>query len=545
MPQEHRLDALVVGAGFTGIYALHVLLSQGFNAKAIDKAPEVGGTWWWNRYPGAMSDTWSHLYRYSFDKELLETYPWPRWYVTQPEVLEYLRHVVDRHNLRQHLQLATEMNAARWDDQAKLWHVTCSTGDVFVVRYLLTGLGLLNQPLIPDIPGIETFRGNIAHTASWDPTVSVDDKRVGVVGVGSSGVQFVTAVAPRVKSLHVFIRRAQYSIPSGNRLVGDDERRAINARYRQIWAEARASSVAMGFPEPNRQLMDLSPADREQLLENLYQSGSGLRFMLGGFADVLVDRTANEEVCHFLRKKIAGIVKDPAKRAMLTPTESYARRPLCDDGYYERFNQDNVFAVEAMKNPITAIVPEGIRMADGTVHELDVIVLATGFVSFTGSYASVALTGRHGPTSLHDLWENHGASTYLGMSVAGFPNLLVLNGPTTAFANIPPLAETNVEFAVELMKRAESLSAQRGYPCEIEATAEAAKKWAELCEAMAEGSIFRDAPSWLFRQNIPGKKSMTQMYVGGLGRLRGVLADVKRRGYEGFKEPVGQTKAHL
>ncbi|KAE8353515.1 hypothetical protein BDV28DRAFT_133020 [Aspergillus coremiiformis] len=538
MAQEHHLDALVVGAGFGGIYALYSLLKEGLTAQAIDNAPDVGGTWYWNRYPGALSDSWSHLYRFTFDPELLRSYPWRKRYLTQPEILKYLQHVVERYHLRPHMQFSTRMQNAEWNDATKTWTVRCHTGDVFHVRYLFTALGLLLKAHIPAMPGIERFQGEIHHTSDWTPDVALENQRVGVIGVGSTGVQVVSAIADQVKSLHVFVRHPQYVVPSGNRDVTAPERDLINQNYRAILADARTSTFAMGTPEPSRTLRSLSPADRALLMEELWQTGNGFMFMVGGFSDIVTDDAANEEMAQFIRNKIAGIVEDPQKRAVLTPREPYGRRPLCNDGYYEAFNRDNVFAVDVSTHAITEVTPDGIRTADGTVHELDVIIFATGFDAMDGSYAGVGIQGRGGQ-NLYDLWKPSGPSSYIGMSVSGFPNLLLVNGPHMVFANIPLSLETSVDFTMDLVRRSEEISTRTGCQCEIEASEEAQRAWTDESRSSLAGTVFEKLPSWLLGKNIDGKAPSVPFYFGGLGKFRALLADIKAKGFEGFQSPLG------
>lgn len=537
MPQEYHIDALVVGTGFGGIYALHSLLQLGLNVKAIDKAEDVGGTWWWNKYPGAMSDTWSHLYRYTFDDELLQTYPWSRWYVTQPEILEYLRHVVQRYDLRRHMHLSTEMTSAIWDDAASHWTMRCRSGDVFHARYFITALGILHQAHVPDFPGVSTFQGDLIHTGAWPADLDVTGKRVGVVGVGSSGTQVVTAIADRVKSLHVFIRRPQYSVPAGNRPVTAEDRSAINAQYPQIIREAKASFTAMGYTEPSRTLMSLSPADREQLLEDYWKGGNGLRFMFGSFSDIITDPAANEEVCRFVRRKIEQTVRNPAKRAVLMPTDLFARRPLCDDGFYDKFNRDNVFAIDVKRHPIQEITPRGLRTADGIEHELDVLVFATGFDGYDGSYNRVDIRGRGG-LALREKW-SHGPVSFLGQGVNGFPNLMMINGPNGGFVNVSTLSETNVEYMTDLVRHAEEFTKQTGRRCVIEPTERAEWAWTEACRSGANATLIVKVPQWLTNSNIPGKPNVVPFFFGGLGRLRAIMNEIKEKGFEGYEEPFG------
>ncbi|PYI16856.1 FAD/NAD(P)-binding domain-containing protein [Aspergillus violaceofuscus CBS 115571] len=552
-PQTHDLDALVVGTGFAGIYALHTLTQDGLRVQAIDQARDVGGTWYWNRYPGALSDTWSYLYRYSFDAELLRDYPAANRYSTQPEILEYLKHVVARYDLRRHMRFETVMEGAAWDDTIKKWRVRCrdiskpdeGKGEVqytYTVRYLVTALGLLHEPVIPDIPGLKegVFQGEVVHTAAWDPQTSLAGKRVGVIGVGSSGVQVVTAIASQVASLHVFIRRPQYSVPANDRPLTPPERAAINAAYPALWADVRASHLGMGFPESSRKFMAVSPADRERILETLWREGNGLQLMFGGFSDLTTDAAANAEVCRFLRRKIAAVVTDPRKARVLTPTEPYARRPLSDAGYYAQFNRAHVHAVDVRAHPITAVEAHGLRTADGTLYELDTLVVATGFDALDGSYARVHIRGRDDDADdLHERWRRTGSACYLGCAVSGFPNLLLVSGPMAAFANVPPLTETNVEFLRDLIRRAEAITRRTGTQCEIEATLAAERAWTEHCDVTARKTLFAQAPSWMFGANVPGKRPASRLYFGGLGPFRAKLAEVKACGWVGFKEPLG------
>ncbi|OJK03562.1 hypothetical protein ASPACDRAFT_1862952 [Aspergillus aculeatus ATCC 16872] len=565
-PQNTNLDALVVGTGFAGIYALHTLLQDGLRVQAIDKARDVGGTWYWNRYPGALSDTWSYLYRYSFDEALLRAYPAANRYSTQPEVLAYLRHVVARYDLRRHMRFETVMEGAEWDDATKRWRVRCRdigkkqegkeeeekevVHYTYTVRYLVTALGLLTEPVLPDIPGLKegTFRGQVVHTAAWDPTTALAGKRAGVIGVGSSGVQVVTAIADSVASLHVFIRRPQYSVPANDRPLTAADRAAINAAYPALWADVRASHLGMGFPESSRKFMAVSPADRERILETLWREGNGLQFLFGGFSDLTTDPVANEEVCRFLRRKIRGVVHDPQKAAVLMPREPFARRPLSDAGYYEKFNRDHVHAVDVMTHPITKVEAQGIRTADGTLYELDTIVVATGFDALDGSYARVEIRGRNPAETLTERWRRTASECYLGCAVSGFPNLLIVSGPMAAFSNVPPLTETNVDFLRDLIRRAEEISRQSGRQCEIEATHEAESWWTDHCDITARKTLFAQAPSWMFGANVPGKRPASRLYFGGLGPFRAKLAEIKARGFLGFEEPLGTgepLRSHL
>lgn len=408
MSHEYCLDALVVGTGFSGIYTLYTLVKEGLAVQVIEKEGDVGGTWYVNRYPGALSDSWSHVYRYAFDEELLQTHPVVRRYSTQPEILDYLKHVVEKHDLRNRIHFNTEMTAARWDDVAKEWRAQCQTGDIFRVKYLITAVGILVKPKVPDIPGLKRFKGQVVHTAAWDPSIQVKNKRVGVIGVGSSGVQVITAVASKVKSLHVFIRTPQYTIPANDKQMTPEEQKLMDEKFPQVWSDVLTSRLGMGFLEHDRPFKSIPLEEREKILEHLWRDGNGIQMMFAAFSDIAIDAAANEEVCRFLRRKIAEIVKDPEKRAVLTPKEAWNRRPLSDAGFYEQFNRENVHAIDIKKYPITKATAEGICTSDGKLHELDVIIVATGFDAMDGTYAQIDIQGREKGETLYDRWKRTG-----------------------------------------------------------------------------------------------------------------------------------------
>ncbi|OAP57822.1 hypothetical protein AYL99_08560 [Fonsecaea erecta] len=531
-------DALVVGAGFGGIYQLHKLLSLGLSVKVIDFASDVGGTWYWNRYPGAMSDTESYVYRYSWDKDDLQTYPWSHHYVKQPDVLAYLEHVVDKYDLRKHMQFDTEMVAADWDDEAGVWRVEVSTGEVFVVKYLVTALGLLSKANYPDIPGIQDFRGEMCHTAKWNPDLDLTNKRVAVIGCGSTGVQVITDVAKKVKTLTCFQRHPQYSVPSGDGPVSDEYRRYVNAHYPEIMKQVRNSVCGFGFVESTTPFHAVPPEEREKIFEALWQKGNGFRFMFGGFSDIATDRQANEAACTFIRKKIAQIVRDPQKAKKLMPHDYYARRPLCDGGYYEQFNRDNVEIVDVNETPITKITADGIQVSDGTVHKLDVIIFATGFDAIDGNYNRLRIRGRHGKT-LKEHWDPRGPTSYLGVFVPGFPNLCMITGPQGPFSNIPPAIELHVELISQMIERAEEDRRRSGgrqeHKSVIEALPEAEEEWLQQCEQAAEGSLFKETASWIFGNNVKGKKVALRFFFGGLAKYREAVQAMVDDGYRGFR----------
>ncbi|KAK0124157.1 hypothetical protein ONS95_009140 [Cadophora gregata] len=555
MPLQY-LDALVVGTGFGGIYQLKMLRDQGLKVKAIDKASDVGGTWYWNRYPGAMSDTYSLLYRFSWDHQDLMEYPWNTQYLQGPDILKYLQHVVKRHDLRKDMQFETEMQSAEWNESEGRWIVGLSTGETWSVKYLVTGLGLLSKTNFPAIPNLEKFEGELYHSANWPRDADLKGKRVGVIGNGSTGVQLITAIAQQdeVKELLCFQRNPQYTVPAGNGKLSQQERQEINENYQEIWEKAKQSYFAFGFDETSRPTFSVSPEEREKIYEEAWRIGNGFRFMFWTFGDIAVDEKANVEAQDFIKKKIRQIVKDPEKARKLCPTELYARRPLCDSGYYEQFNRDNVDIVDIKTNPITELTPVGVKTADGKVYELDVLICATGFDAVDGNYTRIAIKGREGE-SLKDHWSAIGPTSYLGIMVPNFPNLFMILGPNGPFANLPPAIEAQVEIISDLIARTEqstsakatrqknevngangahangSTKGEKPIRGVIEAEREAEDNWTQRCEKLSASSLFRKVDSWVFGKNIPGKKKAVMFYFGGLGpyikEASGLVEDMK------------------
>lgn len=522
MMAKTQCDALVVGAGLGGIYQTLKLRALGLRVVCIELAPEVGGTWYWNRYPGAMSDTESYLYRYSWDKEDLRTYPWDKHYLYQPDILKYINHIVDRHDLRSTIRLNTAMEAATWHEQEQRWIIECSTGDVFSAKYLVNALGILSKPYFPNIPGLQNFQGNLIHTAAW-PEVDLSQHRVGVIGNGSTGIQVMTALAPEVKKLISFQRSPQYSVPSGQGPVTKEYRKWVNENYDDIYDRVWKSNTAFGVPEVSRPTMSVGPDERREIFEKLWDQGNGFRFMFSGFGDITTSVEANREACKFIHSKIDEIVKDPAKASALKPTELYARRPLCDAGYYQIFNRPNVDIVDLRENSIQEVVPEGIMLQDGSVVELDTLVLATGFDALDGSYLRVAIKGQEGQT-LQEHWQD-GAITYASVSSAGFPNMFMISGPQGPFANFPCAIESEVNFITECIERAERGS---GY---ISAKRESELQWMDQCNRLTEGSVFKSTKSWIFGENIEGRQPRIKFYFGGLAAY---IAHTRREVDTGF-----------
>ncbi|NBM14203.1 NAD(P)/FAD-dependent oxidoreductase [Streptomyces sp. GC420] len=522
-------DVIVIGAGFGGMYALKKFRDDlGLNVRVFDKAGGVGGTWYWNRYPGALSDTESFVYCYSCDRDLLQEWDFDTRYLNQPQILRYLEHVADRWKLRPDIQLNTGIAAAHFNEADNLWHVQTDNGERHTAKYLVTALGLLSATNLPNIKGIETFQGDLVHTGAWPDDLELAGKRVGIVGTGSTGTQVITAIAPEVDHLTVFQRSAQYTVPVGNGPVSKEYVAQVKKDYDAIWAQVRESAVAFGFEESDVPYASVSPETRQAIFERAWQKGGGFRFMFETFADIATDEEANKGAQDFIKAKIAQIVKDPETARKLTPRDFYAKRPLCDSGYYATFNRDNVELVDVKENPIAEITAKGVRTSDGVEHELDTLIFATGFDAVDGNYKRFDLRGRDG-LAMKDYWRD-GPSSYLGVTVANFPNLFMVLGPNGPFTNLPPSIEAQVEWFTDLVKHAEDTGLST-----VEATADAEQQWTDTCQAIANATLFPKAQSWIFGANIPGKKNTVYFYLAGLGAYRKVLSDCQDASYKGFQ----------
>ncbi|TKG69228.1 flavin-containing monooxygenase [Prauserella endophytica] len=530
MSTQHTADhdAIVIGAGFGGIYMLHKLRNElGLSVRAFEKGGGVGGTWYFNRYPGAKSDTEGFVYRYSFDRDLLQEWDWNTRYLDQPDILAYLQHVVERYDLARDIQLNTEVTGAVFDEEALLWRVSTADGSEFTSRYLVNALGLLAKTNIPAIPGMESFAGRTVHTNAWPDDLDITGKRVGVIGTGSTGTQFIVAAAKMVDHLTVFQRSPQYCVPSGNGPVDPAEVAATKQNFDAVWEQVRNSVTAFGFEESTVEATSVSEEERQRVFQENWDKGNGFRFMFGTFSDIVTSPEANAAAAAFIRSKIAEIVQDPDTARKLTPTGLYAKRPLCNEGYYETFNRDNVELVSIKENPIEEITPTGVRTADGVVHELDVLVLATGFDAVDGNYRNMDLRGRGG-RHINEHWTD-GPTSYLGVSKAGFPNMFMILGPNGPFTNLVPSIEVQVDWISELVGHAERNGVRT-----VEPTQEAEDQWTATCKEIADMTLFPKVESWIFGANIPGKKHAVMFYMGGLANYRTQLADVRDAGFRGL-----------
>ncbi|HEY9413830.1 MAG TPA: NAD(P)/FAD-dependent oxidoreductase [Pseudonocardia sp.] len=533
-PTQTDYDAVVVGAGFGGIFMLYKLREElGLSVRLYDKASGVGGTWYWNRYPGAMSDSYADVYCYSFDKELLQDWGIPHRYVKQPQVLKYLEHVAERHDLYKDIQFDTGMTGAEFDEQRNVWTVRFDDGTEVTARYLVTALGLLSHRNIPAFPGLGSFAGETYHTGAWPQGVELAGKRVGIIGTGSTGVQVITEIAPIVGHLTVFQRSPQYTVPAGNRPMSDEEQAEIKGNYDAIWERARKSIIAFDVPESDVPAMSVSAEERRRIFQDAWDKGNAFRFSFGTFSDILVDPQANEETCEFVRSKIAEIVTDPETARKLSPRDLYAKRPLCDSGYYQQYNRDNVKLVHVGETPIEEIVPSGIRTADGVTHEFDVLIYATGFDAIDGSYKVLDLKGRGGLT-MQEHWAD-GPTSFMGVATNAFPNMFIIMGPNGPFTNLPPAIEVQGEWISDVIARAE-----RDGATTVEVTRDAEDGWTRICEDIANATLLPQSNAWFFGANIPGKPHAITFYLGGMVGYCDVLDEIVDDGYRGleFRTPA-------
>lgn len=521
-------DAVIVGAGFGGMYMTHKLRDkQGLRVQCYDNGSDVGGTWYWNRYPGALSDTESFVYCLSFDKQLLEDWTWKNRYVTQPEISEYLNHFADRFDIRKSYQFNTKVTRTVFNETTNLWEVETDKGDKVTAQHLITGLGILSATNVPAFKNQKAFKGQVYHTGNW-PREGVDfsGKRVGVIGTGSTGIQVITALAPKVGHLTVFQRSPQYSVPVRNHPLSAEYSKNVKANYESMWKQVFQSNVAFGFEESTVPAAGLPEEETDKVFEAGWQNGGGFRFMFETYCDIAIDPDANEAAASFIRKKIAAIVNDPDTAKKLMPTGLYAKRPLCDSGYYEVYNRDNVTLLDVKANPITEFTEKGIRTTEGE-FELDILIYATGFDAVDGSYTKMDIRGRNG-LSMKEKWSD-GVKSYIGVSNPGFPNMHMILGPNGPFTNLPPSIETQVDWIAQLIA-----SMRNNQQFIAESKQEAEDDWLATCTEVCNMTLFPKADSWIFGANIPGKKHSVNFYLGGLGNYRQKLSEEASSGYPNF-----------
>jgi cation diffusion facilitator CzcD-associated flavoprotein CzcO len=526
-----ELDALIIGAGFSGLYQLICLRDRlGLSVKVLEAAGDVGGTWYWNRYPGARCDSESHSYCYFFSKELVEEWEWSERYPEQPEIMRYMHHVAAKFDLMRDILLNTRVTKAHYDEALNRWNIETESGERFAATYLITAVGCLSAANIPDIPGLESFEGDWYHTAQW-PHEGVDfaGKRVGQIGTGSTGIQAAPVIAQTAGHLSVFQRTPTYSVPANNGPLSDEFKQYFRENHEEIRKIVESTPNGHPFIISERKVFDVTPEERAKIYEAAWEKG-GLQFR-ACFQDLMVNKAANDTAAEFLKGKIREIVKDPNTADALADIDHpYAtKRPPIDTNYFKTFNRDNVTLVNLRADPIERITPSGIKTRNAE-HKLDIIVFATGFDAMTGTLLKIDIRGRDGLT-LRDAW-HAGPRTYLGLQVPGFPNMFTMTGPgsPSVLCNLPVAIEQHANWITDCIAYMRENGIER-----IEPQPEAAEKWVAHVNEAADATLMPQAGhSWYHGANVPGKPQVFMPYSGGMTRYRAICNDIAAKGYEGF-----------
>ena len=525
-----EVDAVVIGAGFAGLCMVHRLKEMGLSHRAFEQGGGVGGTWYWNRYPGASSDSQSWVYSYTFSEALEQEWNWSCRYPEQPEILRYLEHVADRFDLRPSFDFNTRVTAATYDESSGFWTVETDGGERVRTKFLITAVGCLSAAQVPNIPGLDQFQGDWYHTGKW-PHEGVDfsGKRVGVVGTGSSGMQSIPVIAKQAKHLTVFQRTPNFSVPARNAPIEPEEMRRLKRDIKQIRETCRWATIGQPYDFKQTAALEVDPEERRQQYEADWQKG-GFEWMFGSYRDLLFDEKANETAAEFVREKIRGVVQDPEIARKLIPRGypiATKRLPL-DTNYFETFNRENVELVDLRESPIEEIVPSGIRTRDKT-YPLDAIVFATGFDALTGPLTRLGIRGKGGQ-GLGEKW-SAGPRTYLGVSTMGFPNLFMITGPgsPSVLGNMPTSIEQHVEWISDCIHHLRDKGAST-----IEPTKDAEDAWGVHVKELADATLFPQTDSWYMGANVPGKPRVFMPYIGGFGTYRKLCSEIAAKGYEGF-----------
>ncbi|MBV6761883.1 flavin-containing monooxygenase [Rhodococcus opacus] len=525
------VDVVVVGAGFAGLYALRKLRdTMKLSTRVFEAGSDVGGTWFWNRYPGARCDIESVHYSYSFDEDLQQDWQWSEKFAGQPEILRYLEHVADRFDLRKDITFGTRVIGVHWSDEDSVWTVRTDDGAVVRSRYFISGAGNLSVPKTPEFGGIENFRGEVLLTGNW-PREGADftGKRVAVIGTGASAIQAIPFIAEDAAELVVFQRTPNFATPLGNGPIDPDEVADIKGNYADVRNAARNHFLGVPFDQVQPSALAVDADERRRTFDERWNAG-GFRLFIDSYQDILFDKAANDTIADYIRGRIHERVQDPAKAATLAPT-GYAygtKRPPLETNYYEAFNRDSVSVVDVKSTPIDEITPTGVRVGD-RVYEVDTIVLATGFDAMTGPLMAMDIRGRGG-LPLAEKWE-HGPRTYLGIMVNEFPNLFVITGPQSpsVLYNMPLAIEDHVDFATDAIDYLD----RRGLDV-IEPTAQAETDWGAMTNDIANQTLLPETNSWYMGANIPGKPRACMVYLGGAPTYRATCEDVVAGGYSGF-----------
>jgi cyclohexanone monooxygenase len=537
-----QFDAIIIGAGVGGLYAIYRLRKLGLKLRAFEAGGGVGGTWYWNRYPGCRCDVESMEYSYSFSDEMQQEWHWPERYGTQPEILRYIDHVADRFDLRRDIEFNTRVKEASFDGKTNTWTVTTDKGNTITARYCVMATGNLSTPRTPDYPGLERFKGKWYHTGLW-PHKGADftGLRVGVIGTGSSGVQSIPIIAKQAKHLYVFQRTANFSLPARNASMDPDKERIHKSQYPERRRAAFGTPFGIaGYPPPAKSALDASEEERLGAYEAKWAEGGSISFLYS-FTDLLLSKDANETASEFVRRKIRATVKDPRTAGLLCPNDHPigTKRLILDTDYYETYNRDNVSLVDIRSKPIEEITPTGLRTADAD-YVLDAIVFATGFDAMTGAMKEIDIYTDAG-MSIRQKWE-HGPRTYLGIMIAGFPNLFMITGPQSPGVKSQMIlaCEQHVDWIADCMAYLRAHGFSR-----IEAEQDAEDAWVQHNNEVADRTLYPLANSWYVGANIAGKPRVFMPYVGGVTAYKKKCDEVAAKGYEGFRFHIGDEEGRL
>jgi cation diffusion facilitator CzcD-associated flavoprotein CzcO len=535
---EH--DVIVVGAGFSGLYALHRLRKLGFSVRVLERGSGVGGTWFWNRYPGARCDIESVDYCYSFSEELLDEWTWSERYAAQPEILAYLNHVADRFDLRRAIQLETEVESAHFNESADRWVLTTSQGERLHCRWCVMATGNLSKIKRPGFAGLDEFQGEWFHTGDWPPNgVDFSGRRVAVIGTGSTGIQAIPQIAKQASQLYVFQRTPNYSMPAQNRPLTAEERREIRGNYAQRRRFAEQSDPGIPFPAPTKAAFEVTPSERRRMYEQGWRRG-GINSLSYAFTDFHSNHAANSTAAEFTRQKIRQIVRDPEVAEALCPYQHIGTKRTCVDiDYFETYNRDNVELIDLRREPLHAITTRGVK-TEAAEYEVDSIVFAIGFDAMTGALLAMDIRGTDART-LRERW-SAGPRTYLGLAVAGFPNLFMVTGPgsPSVLSNMAVSIEQHVDWITDCIEAMRERGVSR-----IEATEQAEEEWVRHVSALADATLYPVANSWYVGANIPGKPRVFMPYVGGCGPYRQECDEVAADGYRGFILSAGRDLSRV
>jgi len=523
-------DVLIVGAGWSGMYMLHQCRRLGLSARILEKGPSVGGTWYWNRYPGLRCDVESMEYSYSFDPALQQEWNWSERYAGQPEILRYANHVADRFDLRKDISFNTKVDSLVLDERSGLWVAATDGGTQLTARFVVMATGCLSVPKDPGIKGLENFKGKVYHTAHWpEEAVDFSGQRVGVIGTGSSGIQVIPILAEQAEQLFVFQRTPSYSLPAHNRSLDEQYLKSVKDRYEELRAEARQHMVGIPAPTYAASVFDVDAEERNRVYQSIYSQGKPFALMVA-FGDLLVNKDANQTAQEFLADRIRERVADPKLAEQLIPRDQFVgtRRLCIDTNYYETFNRDNVTLVNLQHAPIRQIEETGVRTEQSLV-ELDCLVFATGYDAMTGALLSVDIRGRNG-LALRDKWAE-GPRTMMGLMVAGFPNLFTVTGPGSpaVLSNMVNSIEQHVEWIAQCLAHL-----QKNQKRCIEASPEAEAQWVDHANEVANTTLFPQGNAWYLGANVPGKPRIFMPYIGGVGAYRQLCDQVAAEGYKGF-----------